>query len=395
MIGDLGYYKVKDKIFYNKTEAILHANHTQDDVEWFYYKDKFDAVDWTVEPELSIDGFYRIRAQQIRDAYDYVVVFCSGGADSTNVIWSFLNNGIHVDEVVISEPSSGMRNYTTTTADADVSNHISEIKYAAIPLANKIKMSHPNVRITMNDVFQNMLDFKDEEWAFKSNDWIHPSSMARFRIDHLTHIKKLAEEGKKIGLVYGVDKPVIVCGADSYLRFVLVDYGVNVPQHPFDIIYPNVDRVLFYWTPELPEMLVKQSHMVAREIYKPENAHILSLMLDRRKPQLDDYADRDRHNKYERSIMYWIYPSIGYNAFQAGKPTDLIKGDHDAWLYDLHKSERVAQMIVSDANLLISSVSDKYLTDSKNAFKRNLYSWKLGHESQFKPRFEQSLVLAS
>lgn len=389
MIGDLGYYKVNGQIFYNKTDAILFANQTQAEVEWFYYKEKFDAVDWTTEPELSIDGFYRIRAQQIRDAYDYVVVFCSGGMDSTNVIWSFLNNGIHVDEVIVSEPSSGIRNFSANTKNADVSNHISEIKYAAIPLANKIKTLHPNVRVTMNDVFENMLDFKDEEWAFKSNDWIHPSSLARFRIDRLSHIKQLAEEGKKIGLVYGVDKPVVVCDTEGYLRCVLVDYGVNVPQHPFDIVYPNVDRVLFYWSPELPELIVKQSHIVAKEIYKPHNAHILSYMLDRRKPQLDDIADRDRHNKYERSIMYWIYPSIHYTAFQAGKPTDLIRGDHDAWLYDLHKNERVAQMIVSDASLLINSVSSKYLTDSKNSFKRNFYSWVLGHESQFKPQIEQ------
>lgn len=389
MIGDLGYYKVNGQIFYNKTDAILFANRTQADIEWFYYKEKFDAVDWTVEPELSIDGFYRIRAQQIRDTYDYVVVFCSGGMDSTNVIWSFLDNGIHVDEVIISEPSSGVRNFSANTANADVSNHISEIKYAAMPLANKIKTLYPNVRVTMNDVFENMLDFKDEEWAFKSNDWIHPSSMARFRLDRLSHIKKLAEEGKKIGLVYGVDKPVVVCDTDGYLRSVLVDYGVNVPQHPFDIVYPNVDRVLFYWTPELPELLVKQAHIVAREIYKPENAHVLSLMLDRRKPPLDDIADRDRHNKYERLIMYWIYPSINYTAFQAGKPTDLIRGDHDAWLYNLHKNERVAQMIVSDATLLMNSVSSKYLTDSKNSFRRNIYSWVLGHESQFKPQIEQ------
>lgn len=389
MIGDLGYYKVNGQIFYNKTDAILFANHTQADIEWFYYKEKFDAVDWTVEPELSIDGFYRIRAQQIRDAYDYVVVFCSGGMDSTNVIWSFLNNGIYVDEVIVSEPSSGIRNFSANTNNADVSNHVSEIKYAAMPLASKIKTLHPNVRVTMNDVFENMLDFKDEEWAFKSNDWIHPSSMARFRLDRLSHIRKLVEEGKKIGLVYGVDKPVVVCDADGYLRSVLVDYGVNVPQHPFDIVYPNVDRVLFYWTPDLPEMIVKQAHIVAKEIYKPENAHVLPYMLDRRKPQLDDVADRDRHNKYERFIMHWVYPSINYTAFQAGKPTDLIRGDHDAWLYNLHKNERVAQMIVSDATMLMNSVSSKYLTDSKNSFKRNIYSWVLGHESQFKPQIDQ------
>lgn len=386
MIDDLGYYKVKDKVFYNKTDALLYASQYGGDLDWHYHREKFNAVNWAVEPELSLDEFYRIRAQQIRDKYDYVVLFLSGGADSTNVVWSFLNNNIRVDEVVISEPTEGMRNFSTNTKDADVSNHISEIKHAAIPLANKIKALFPNVRVTMNDVFANMLEFKDEEWAFRSADWIHPSSLGRFTINHLTHIKKMAEEGKKIGLVYGVDKPVLFCDVDDNIKVVIVDYGVNVPQQPFDLIYPSVDRVLFYWTPDLPEMIVKQAHVVAKEIYKPHNAHILNLMLDRRKPQLDDIADRNRHNQYERSIMYWIYPSIGYNAFQAGKPTDLIRGDHDAWLYTLHRNERIAQMITSDATLLMKSVDRRFLTDSCNAFKKYLYKWSIGHEYKFKYR---------
>jgi len=386
MIGDLGYYKVKDKIFYNKTEALLYASQGHGDLEWFYYKEKFDAVDWSKEPAVSLDELYRIRAQQIRDSYDYVAVFLSGGADSTNLVWAFLNNNIHIDEIIISEPTSGMKNFSANKDSTDISNHISEIQYAAVPLANKIKTQFPNVRITMNDMFLNMLNFKDEEWAFKCADWLHPSSTGRFSINQLTHIKKLAEEGKKIGLVYGVDKPVVICDTDGYLKCVIVDYGVNVPQQPFELIYPNVDRLLFYWTPELPEMIVKQAHIVAKEIYKPENAHVLSLMLDRRKPQLDELTDRARHNKYERLIMYWIYPSIGCDAFQADKHRNLLSGDHDVWLYDLHKDERVTQRIISDATLLINSIDPRFMASGNHAFKRHVYVWKLGPESQFKPQ---------
>lgn len=384
MIGDLGYYTVRNKIFYNKTEAMLYATQVNDKLNWFYYKDKFDAVNWTVEPELSLDGFYRIRAQQIRDSYDYVAVFLSGGADSTNVVWSFINNNIHIDEIIISEPTSGMKNFKVNNESTDIANHISEIKHAAIPLANKIKSQFPNIRITMNDMFENMLDFKDEEWAFNAVDWLHPSSSGRFSINRLTHIKQLAEEGKKIGLVYGVDKPCVICDDDDNIKLVLVDYGVNVPQQPFNIIYPNVDRVLFYWTPELPEMIVKQAHVVAKEIYKPENANILELMYDHRKPLLDDIADRARHNRYERSIMHWIYPSIKCDAFQTEKHRNLLRGDHDVWLYDLHKDERVTQKIISDASLLIRSVDPRFLTDAGHAFKRHLYKWAIGPESKFK-----------
>lgn len=385
MIGELGYYTVGDKLFYEKIDAILHANHTLADIQWHFHKEKFDAVDWTKEPELSIDEFYRIRAQQIRDTYDYVVVFCSGGADSTNVIMSFVNNGIRVDEIIVSAPTSGLNNFKANNINTDSTNHISEIKYAAFPLVAEIKAKCPDIKITINDMFDNILHFKDQEWAFKSGDWVHPTSMGRFSINRIPHLKQLAESGKKLGLVYGVDKPVLVCNPAGFLHVVIADYGVNSPQQPFDIVYPNVDRVLFYWSPDSPQMLVKQGHIVARNIYKPENAGVRALMLDQRTPKLDCIADRDRHNHYERKIVPWIYPSIRNDLFQAGKPGTIFLGEHDAWLYELHKDTRVCEMIISDFKSLINSINSKYLTPAGVAFKVNYHSWKLGHESQFQP----------
>lgn len=387
ILCDLGYYTVENKIFYNKTEAMLYASQVNGELKWFYHKDKFDSVNWTIEPEISLDDFYKIRAQQIRNKYDYVAVFLSGGSDSTNVVMSFINNDIHIDEIIISEPTSGMNNFKVNDKNTNKTNHISEIQYAAIPLASKIKSQFPNIRITMNDIFENILNFKDEEWVLNSVDWTHPSSLGRFSINSLTHIKKLAEEGKKIGLVYGVDKPVVICDSNDNINLVLVDYGVNVPQQPFDIIYPNVDRILFYWTPDLPELMVKQAHTVAKEIYKPENKHVLELMYDGRKPILNGIEDRVRHNKYERLIMHWIYPSIKCDVFQVDKHCNLLISEYDIWLYDNHKNERVSQMVLSDISFLIKSINPRFLTNSNNAFERHIYKWVIGPESKFKQQF--------
>ena len=64
-MNNLGYYKVNNKIFFEKIEAILYANQTLSDIEWFIHDETFSKVDWTVEPTTSLDEFYRIRAQQI------------------------------------------------------------------------------------------------------------------------------------------------------------------------------------------------------------------------------------------------------------------------------------------------------------------------------------------
>ena len=89
-----GRYVVDGKIFYDKIAALVYADSVKKEVQWDYFNDVFFSADWTTEPEISLDELYRIRAQQLRDKYDYIVIFCSGGADSTNVLYSFLKNGI-------------------------------------------------------------------------------------------------------------------------------------------------------------------------------------------------------------------------------------------------------------------------------------------------------------
>ena len=137
--GGNGYYVVNNKIYTDKIKAILDAQQTSADIAWNFFRDTFDKVQWTVEPTLSLQELYRIRAQQIRDKYDYVIVRVSGGADSTNIIWSFLNNGIHVDEVITDAPLSGLNNFDWNDKDTSASNTISEIKFVTFPLLEKIR----------------------------------------------------------------------------------------------------------------------------------------------------------------------------------------------------------------------------------------------------------------
>jgi hypothetical protein len=153
----LGFYTVNGKKFYGKIESIIHANESLSDIQWNFNKEIFNNINWKVEPETSLLEFYKQRAQQIREQYDYVVVMASGGADSTNVIYSFLKNGIHIDEVVLAAPLGGLSNWNWSEKDTSAYNTISETKFAQIPLANEIKLNWPNVKITVNDYFEEML----------------------------------------------------------------------------------------------------------------------------------------------------------------------------------------------------------------------------------------------
>ncbi len=372
MTDYLGFhYKVGSSIFYNKMDAILHANKTLADISWHFSEDIFSAIDWTKEPVTTLDELYRLRALEIREKFDYVVILCSGGADSTNVVRTFLNNGIHIDEVLAAAPMSGLRDYDFNSNDTSHLNTMSETKYAQLPLINEISQTHPNIRITLHDYFNEMLNYKTDEWLYQSEDWIHPSSVARYRYERISHLKQLAESGKKIAFVYGIDKPALSIGRDNNVYSSFSDLTINTQRQPFDSFYPNVENVLFYWTDTMPQIVVKQSHAVAHWIHRPENALALRYLLDRRTMMSSFWTwqtHRYRHSKYERAIVPCIYPSTSREVFQAEKPTKLFLGEHDGWFYKHHQSTRAYQMIVSDTNSFYKNINPKYLNEDENGF---------------------------
>jgi hypothetical protein len=73
--NDIGFYTVGDKKFSNKLDAVLSAQLTNSKIEWNFFDGVFNRVDWLTEPNISLDQFYKIRAEQIRNTYDYVIVF--------------------------------------------------------------------------------------------------------------------------------------------------------------------------------------------------------------------------------------------------------------------------------------------------------------------------------
>lgn len=380
----LGYYKVADKIFADKIEAVLYASSIKADYSWHFNNEIFDAIDWTIEPELSLDDFYRLRAQQIRDEYDYVIILCSGGGDSTNVAYSFLRNGIHVDEIIASAPISGLNLWQSSDNTNDAGNTMSETLLVQLPLMAEIKQQYPNVKITINDYFKNLINYETDEWIFRSGEWIHPTSAARYDLEELTHIKNLAEQGKKIGIVYGIDKPNIMYKPNGNIEMSMNDLAVNVQRPPFKNKYPNVENVLFYYAPELPLMIAKQVHVLARWIHMPENSVARSYMGNQKKIESVEQG-RIRHSFFERAIIPCIYPSTHRKIFQGHKPTRMFLGEHDDWFYSLHNQTRTYELIESDFRNFYKAIDPFYLNRARSGFRLFRLTYDIGPTSKFLP----------
>ena len=383
MAYELGNYIVNGQKYTNKIQAILEAQKTLADITWDFHNDFFNKIDWTIEPQLSLPQMYKVRAQQIRDQYDYIVIMFSGGADSTNVLYSFLDNNIRVDEIVASAPMSGLNNWNWNEQDTSVNNTISETKYALFPILDEVAVKFPNVKITINDYFEDIIKYKTDEWLYRCQDWINPVSFVKGNLDKFKHLVNLAEQGKRIGVVWGAEKPILRYDNGSIYSLV-ADGGVNVPDPPFTVEYPNVDKVLFYWTADYADIMVKQSHVAAKYAYKKENLWLVDAMKQLSNPGAWVAADTNNpKGDWQRGIIPAIYPTTFKDVFQCQKSNIAFMPLQHDWFYTLHKDTRIYQLIESDFKLFHKNINPKYFALNGKSFIKFNYRHKIGHYNAF------------
>jgi len=406
---EIGHYSVNNKIYANKLDAILNAMPNKDDVKWHFFDEQLSKANWTVEPAQTLDELYAYRAKQIREKYDYIIVFCSGGADSTNVIKTFINNNIRVNEIMALAPKSGLKNWNFNKSNIDESNTISETEFALFPLLKDISRSNPEIKITVNDFFEDIIKYNDVDWTYQACGNIVTVLTSHFtNVNKFPHIRALLDAGKKIGLIYGTDKPIFRISDSGGLFIVLADSGINYLNMPEHREHENLDRVLFYWTADLPEIMIKQGHVIKKMIELPFYQHFKNYFNDSDKVYtLESFENflNEKHNKetvlnsfiskkilqtslaynnkslYQRTIVPWIYPSTyNPNLFQCQK-VDANAGfftSDQAWLHILHKGSRISDMVTSGVKSLYNLIHPKYLNGNGTGFLTYIKSYKIG-----------------
>jgi hypothetical protein len=386
------FYKVNNLVFANKTLALFHANDNGipiSNITWHFNDELLNSSDWSVEPPLSLNDYYTQRARELREKYDYIIVMCSGGADSTNVVYSFLKNGIHIDEIFASAPLSGLSNWVDNINDKSTENTISETKFAQLPFLAEIERDYPKVKITINDYFEDILNYKDTDWLIKSTDFVHPTTVARFNLETTKHLQKLAETNKSVGVIYGIDKPIITIQPDGKITNCIVDVAVNVPM-PFDV-FGNFHTELFYWGTH-PDLMIKQCHILLRWLFLPENKRILDYTILNGR----GFISKDFNSgTWQRAIVPCIYPWIEKEIWQAGKPKFNIMSDMDNWFYEKHGKLEIISMMKGNIADILYKLKPEYFsylnyynngkyTNYKSGLKSFFKTFYIGEANEFK-----------
>jgi len=351
-INKLGYWLVDGKHkFINKNVALEHCtkNKTKD-IRYCLEEDRFGKINWHNEPTLSLTELYKLRAQQIRDNYDHVVLTYSGGSDSTNILHSFIANGIKPNEVISFMLEGKDFSNEGTTFNKEITFNQNAIKQYV--LSNNIKYSTVNISDFYNSIFDN------EHWCYESG--INRAYItARAHAAKLDRFKKLVDSGKKCCIVYGLEKPSI--SVDKNNNFYSFFLDIPLQQYNLNEMYNNSYNGLtlerFYVSGDLPELTIKQSHIVAnyyQQQFQKESKKMLQLGFE--------YDFRD----YKEIVIDLLY-SHSFDqkkCFTIGK-SNYLAGLRDDWLVSLSNNDR-RKMNVFNGWTAISKNIDKSFFNKNN-----------------------------
>jgi hypothetical protein len=265
-----GYYRVGDLKFYSKLEAIEMHTRTGVHPHWDFNEAVFSSYDWTIEPKENILELYRQRAQQLRDQYDYIVLVYSGGADSETILQSFIDNDILLDEV------ASYVNYAGTGSKTSFMNE--EIFGNAIPRLARLKEQYPWLKHRVIEMADLQLEhFKKQEvkfdWIYSVNSCFDSNCVAREELPlNIKDWANIINQGKKLCLLWGYDKPRVFHENGRFsMKFIdIIDSGPTVKSFKGQLPYSDEP---FYWTPDLPNIVIKQGHLIKNYL----NNHLTNL----------------------------------------------------------------------------------------------------------------------
>ncbi len=98
------YYDTHQRTFFKtKLEAMAYEHSSPVPAQGFFhfYEDQFSRLNSAAEPEKTLAVLLKERAQELRDSYQYLRFWLSGGSDSMTALQAFVDNNIYIDEIVI------------------------------------------------------------------------------------------------------------------------------------------------------------------------------------------------------------------------------------------------------------------------------------------------------
>lgn len=366
-----GLYYVGDRAYHNKVNAIAEATRTDQPVTWDFNSLLYQSVCKSEPLGVSLNDLYRMRAQQLREQYDYLILAFSGGADSDNILQTFVDNNICLDEVWTDWPAELIEksNYVLSTS-TDPRNMPSEWHLVVKPTLENLRINNPEIKIHVSDASATLSDIESEE-EIQSVLSIPLFFSGTKRYKYIQQYITTKFAGKRVCLITGVDRcnPTVKKGEYG---FVLVDTPLFVKSNHTVHGDPYIVEC-FYWTPDLPHIPVEQARKVWQYLFA--NRDFFSKNYRCLAP--GSGAWRQRLNEVNRAVTAIIYPKWDWSKHQVDK-AQFINNAHYGYVNNF-QNHRFYQGGVSTVNNLLSVFAKDTYFDKRPGHETELVAFSNFH----------------
>jgi hypothetical protein len=319
-----GYYQVGDKFFNFKVTAFAEATRTKQHPKWWFNNDVLDTFNWRKPVETDIYELYKMRAQQLRDKYDYLIVSYSGGSDTSTLVNAFLDNGIHLDEIMVDWALTEQGKYTPNTVDKSSANFLSEWDFSIKPQLDRIRKDFPGTKITITDSTE-AFGVEDNYDTCLITHRHHYVSAKRWR-KLAQRTSEIMEKYPNSAMIMGTEKP----GLYIFKNVLCLFFYDDACFFKSSCLDPVRRIEYFYWTPDLPDLMAKQAQLIYNHLLvNPQHRSIIV------PPSSSDGVESDYYllnsNLRMQLVKSIIYPKWDLNIFQAGKVASTIDNPNHIW----------------------------------------------------------------
>jgi hypothetical protein len=324
-----GYYTVNDIRIDNKITALIRASELNTEVKWHYFDSTFEtAKNNNLLVDTNIEELYKIRAQQLRDSYDYLILNYSGGSDSHNILHTFLKHNIKLDCIYVQWPERLMDKglFTVNAKDKSTANFHSEWELVLKKDLEWLAQTHPEIKIELFD----WLDCVNEDFytdkIFEQNVSNLPSMARSIKQNNYSKTEtEQASKGRSVASIFGIDKPNVVKHQGKWYYFFADTAFMSQPN-------PNNPNGLeyFYNTPAFPELTIIQCKKLAKWYdANPNHLYLVRSRKDRiaENPAIANFTHRQNMDEFHQAAeiaKLVCYPYWDFARFQAEKPFSVL-----------------------------------------------------------------------
>ena len=347
-----GFYRVGNFRTYSKLEAIEEHGRTGLEIDWNFNREVFSTYDWTQEPPQSLEFYYAQRAQQLRDRYDYLVLFYSGGADSYNTLQAFVKNNIFIDEIVQYVNLDAEHGIKTTWLNE-------EVFATSAPITQNLISTNPVYAHTRHRIID-ISQWQSQHFVQAANLWDHwyqinnyftpnVTCHSYFR-DLVTDYKNIFDKGQRLCFIWSVDKPNVFGDKQGnfYLSFADgKDFAMSPRTQRLSRQWENDE--FFYWSPDSMDMVAKQAHIIKRflesqchDVVANEFIEVTKNLETRTMKQLNQRrifrswikANNKVIGLTDHGLHALIYPYWDPLAIVCGKTKSFLFSPRDNWFFN-------------------------------------------------------------